>query len=651
MPARHPFDRPSASVAPRGMNLRQLQYFVAVADEGGFRQAAARLHVAQPALSRQVQAMEAELGLLLLDRSSRRVALTPAGAAYLRATRAVLADVGNSVRRARLASVGQVGRCIIALPRPALAAGQISRAAERIASRHPEIELTITEADVPDHWEMLRRGDVDVVVGLRPPPHIDGIDCELLWQEAIRCVLLPANHALAHRASLRLADLREEPLLTMDPTLIPDVWTPVERALEHAGIARERMRIARSMSGVRTLVAAGHGWALVSEAYLQQPPTGTVVVEVEDFSAAVDRHAQWRSDDQRAVLTVVLDMLREVSAGSPAPDTRDPVLDTGPSHAVPDVQVVELPRAMELRHLEYLRSAVTSASIGGAADALGITQPVLSRQLRDLEGAVGVDLLERGRRGVRATAAGELLIRETRHVSARLAEAGEAANRAHRGALGECVLATISTPMGIHVVASVLADCARTDPQLAIDIVEVPTIGQQSALLSATVDVGFSALSGGDSDPSIIREHMLDDPLDCVLVAADHGLALRDRIQLSELESLPFLFSSRASHPAFHEQVMQRLRRLELRSPLDATYGSLHLRWSRVAEGKGWCLGFRSQRMHPPRGTVAIGVDGLVIPWGMELLWRAGDDRAMVSTLIDSFRRAAAAARSAPALA
>jgi DNA-binding transcriptional LysR family regulator len=253
---------------------------------------------------------------------------------------------------------------------------------------------------------------------------------------------------------------------------------------------------------------------------------------------------------------------------------------------------------------------------------------------------------------VRATAAGELLIRETRHIATRLAEAGEAANRAHRGALGECVLATISTPMGTHVVARVLADCARIDPRLAIEIIEVPSVAQQSALLSATVDIGFSALSGGsETDPSIVHEHMLDDPLDCVLVAADHPLALRDRIQLSELDSLPFLFSSRASHPAFYEQVMQRLQRLELRSPIDVTYGSLHLRWSRVAEGKGWCLGFRSQRMQPPRGTVALGVDGLVIPWGMELLWRVGDDRAMVATLIDAFRRAAAAARSTPAYA
>ena len=630
------------------MNLRQLQYFVAVAEDGGFRQAAARLHVAQPALSRQVQGMEAELGLVLLDRNSRRVTLTPAGEAYLRAVRSVLDNVARSVRRARLASVGHVGRCAIAAPRPALAMGHLSRAAERIAARYPEIELTITEADVPDQWEMLRRGDVDLLVGMRAPPETAGILAEPLWGDTIRCALLPAGHVLAHRASLRLAELQGDAFLAMDPALIPELWAPMERALDRAGIARAQVRTARSMSGVRTLVAAGHGWSLVSASYLEEPPTGTAVVEVDDFSADVAYAAQWRDDDERDVVRLVRDVLRAICVGEPdvtaTPTTNDVSAGDGDAFG--------LPRSLELRHLEYLRAAVESASIGGGAEALGLAQPVLSRQLRDLEQVLGVELLERGRRGVRATAAGAILVCETSRVVADLAEASQAANRAHRGALGQCMLATISTPMGIHVVASVLAECTRTDPLLAIEIVEVPTISQQTALLSATVDLGFSAVSlSAELDASIVREHMLDDPLDCILIARDHPLATRDRVRLAELAALPFLFSSRDTHPAFHDQVMQRLERLELRSPLDVTYQSLHLRWSRAAEGKGWCLGFRSQRAHPPKGTAALGVDGLLVPWGMELLWRAGEDREMVAKLIAAFRRASAVARRQSALA
>ncbi len=629
------------------MNLRQLQYFIAVAEAGGFRQAAARLNVAQPALSRQMQAMEADIDLVLIERAAgRRVALTPAGEAYRRAIQAVLLTVSTSVRRARLASRGEVGQFTISAPRPALAIGHLSRTAERLAERYPGIELTIAEADLPDSWEMLRSGRADLLVGLRPSPDDGAFALEPLWRETVASVLLPASHPLAGRGSVRLAELRDDQFLMMEPSRIPDLWLPMEQALAAIGIAREQVRVVRGMSGVRALVAAGHGWSIVSDGYREQPPTGTVVLPVDDFAAEIERVAIWRADDARGVVEVVRGVLRAVSRGEPmAPVARPATVESED-----DVEAGGLPRGLELRHLEYLRAAVNSASIGGAATELAVAQPVLSRQLRDLEQAVGVELLERGHRGVRATAAGELLLRETSRVPLALGDAIHSARRAERGALGQCVLATISTPIGIHVLASVLADCTHTDPLLAIEIVEVPSISQETALLSATVDVGFSVVtSSTGQDAEIVREHMLDDPLDCVLVAQDHHLARRDRIRLAELEALPFLFSTRDAHPAFHDQVMQRLRRLDLRSPVDTTFQSLHLRWARAAEGKGWCLGFRSQRAHAPRGTTAVAVDGLTIPWGMELLWRAGEDREMVSKLIAAFRRSAAVVRREPA--
>jgi DNA-binding transcriptional LysR family regulator len=363
------------------------------------------------------------------------------------------------------------------------------------------------------------------------------------------------------------------------------------------------------------------------------------VVRVEDFSLEVTRAALWRAGDERGVLKLVRDVLRSVCVGG-GPVPARPASEHG------DALDGVVPRSLELRHLEYLTAAVEAASIGAAAEELGIAQPVLSRQLRDLEQAVGVELLERGRRGVRATPAGEVLVRDTRRVMDGLEDARQSAHRAHRAAQGQCVLATITTPMSTHVVTNVLGHCAKAVPGMELEIVEVPSINQTTALLSATVDVGFGAVSlGSDTDPSIEREHMLDDPIDCVLISRDHPLAARDRVRLSDLASLPFLFAPRDWHPAFHDQVMQRLERLDFASPVDTTFQSLQLRWSRAAEGKGWCLGFHSQRKLTPRGTVAVGVDGLFVPWGMELLWRRGDDREMVTKLIDAFRRSAAIQR------
>ena len=630
------------SLAPDRMNLKQLQYLVAVADEGGFRQGAARLRVAQPALSRQVQNIERELGLQLFDRNSRKIVLTAAGQAFVDGVRLVLDGIADSVRRARLASEGRLGRCVIAASLPSLSNGGLSRAAERIAAEHPEIELTILEADVPDHWEMLRRGQVDLALGLRPPVGVEGIASETLWSDAIRCALVPVDHRFARRATVRLAELRDDPYLALEPSLSMPLWREMEAALRRAGVLDGRTRMVGSASGVRTLIAAGKGWSLVSEAYLEHPPTGTAALLVEDFSAPAERAALWRADDDRGVVTLVRDVLRAVIGNSPSP-SMSPTSNRS-AHGAHDDSLT-LPRSLELRHLEYLCAALDAASIGGAAEELGIAQPVLSRQLKDLEQVVGIELLERGRRGVRATTAGEILARDTRRAIEGMEAARQSAHRAFRAAQGQVVVATISTPMGTHVIASVLGDCARTVPELELEIVEVPSIDQRNALLNAVVDVGFCVTLGAPVDSWIEREHMLDDPIDCVLISRDHPLAQRGRVDLAELASLPFLFAARAAHPAFHDLVMQQLTRLHFASPVDCTFQSLYLRWARTAEGKGWCLGFHSQRRLTPRGTVAIDVDGLFVPWGMELIWRRGEDKGRVGELIDAFRRAAASER------
>src|SRR5690348_16083601 len=118
------------------MELRHLRYFIAVAEEGHFGHAAKRLHIAQPPLSRQIQALEAELGFQLLVRARHRVELTPAGAVLLEHAQRVFESVDLAVRAARRASAGETGRIAIGYP-PSLAYTGITSVLRAYRERFP----------------------------------------------------------------------------------------------------------------------------------------------------------------------------------------------------------------------------------------------------------------------------------------------------------------------------------------------------------------------------------------------------------------------------------------------------------------------------------------------------------------------------------
>jgi DNA-binding transcriptional LysR family regulator len=195
------------------MELHQLAYFVAVAEEGNFTRAAERLHVAQPGVSAQVKRLERELGQELLDRSGRTVRLTDVGAAALPHARAALAAV-QGVREAveELAGLvrGQVaiGAVTSAGPvgLPDLLAG--------FHGRYPAVEITLSEANSDVMLAALREGRLDLaVVGLAtgPPP---GIATQVLLDEPFLAVTSPTG-PLADRTAVGLPELGEVPLMAL----------------------------------------------------------------------------------------------------------------------------------------------------------------------------------------------------------------------------------------------------------------------------------------------------------------------------------------------------------------------------------------------------------------------------------------------------
>lgn len=189
------------------MELRQLRYFVTVAEELHFSRAAERLHLAQSALSTQIQRLEAEVGGALLIRNTRQVRLTPAGEALLKEGRAILAAADGTLGRVRSLARGEPSSFSIASlgPVPGIL---LSPLLATLASHHPQVRIEVHAAEFLDMVSALRDGTADVAF-LYAPIDEDDLDVTPLISEG-RVVVLPRTHQLANRESIRPSDLAGE---------------------------------------------------------------------------------------------------------------------------------------------------------------------------------------------------------------------------------------------------------------------------------------------------------------------------------------------------------------------------------------------------------------------------------------------------------
>ena len=191
------------------LETRELAYFVAVADELHFGRAAARLGIAQPALSKAVQQLERRLGVTLFERTSRAVTLTEAGRVLSREARVALEAVSAAALRTQRAGTRDP-RLVLAM-KPGGDAGLLP--AILAAYEHEPEALPVEVVFGACPADMLRDGQADAALLYAPPDELDGLDSEALLTEAPVAVL-PASHPLAQRASLRMADLAGENLHT-----------------------------------------------------------------------------------------------------------------------------------------------------------------------------------------------------------------------------------------------------------------------------------------------------------------------------------------------------------------------------------------------------------------------------------------------------
>ena len=243
-----------------GMNLRDLRYLVALADERHFGRAALRCHVSQPTLSAQLRKLEGYLGVPLIERQPRRVTLTEAGTRVVERARRILLEADAIVELAKSDRDPLAGSLKVALI-PTVGPYLLPHVARRLRRDLPRLKLMLYEYQTEPLLEKLRAGEVDVGILALPVPQ-DGLDTLTLYDEPFT-VAVPAGHPLAARDRLKLEDLRGETLL-----LLEDGHCLRDQALEVCS----RVRVheaqdyrATSLETLRQMVAAGHGVTLMPQ--------------------------------------------------------------------------------------------------------------------------------------------------------------------------------------------------------------------------------------------------------------------------------------------------------------------------------------------------------------------------------------------------
>jgi LysR family transcriptional regulator, hydrogen peroxide-inducible genes activator len=295
------------------VKLKDLRYLVALADARHFGRAAERCFVSQPTLSAQLKKLEDSLGVQLIERQPKRVALTDAGEQIVARARRILEASEEVVTLARSYRDPLAGKFRIAML-PTIGPYLLPHVAPPLRKALPRLELQLYEYQTQPLLERLRAGALDLGI-LALPIELDGLEARELYQEAFN-VALPAEHRLAKRASVRVDDLKGESLL-----LLEEGHCLRDQALEvcnRVGVHEKQDFRATSLETLRQMVATGSGVTLLPELASRGAYGAARGVVIRPFARpAPVRHigAIWRKTTARhPAIAAVCDVLERHAA-------------------------------------------------------------------------------------------------------------------------------------------------------------------------------------------------------------------------------------------------------------------------------------------------------------------------------------------------
>lgn len=280
------------------MDLRQLRYFVTVAEELHFGRAARRLAMTQPPLSQQIQALESEIGVQLFVRTRRSVMLTPAGQQWLPEVRRVLADAGALPGLAQRLARGEVGSLALAFVSTA-DYGILPDLLRHFRARHPDVQLQLREATSDIQLEALAEGTIDAGLVIRPQlpvmPH--GLSYLPLVREPLVLAVpdgwRPAGSDAVPQ-SVALRDAAREPLVIFPRRSAPAFYDIITGYYARDGLTPVIAQEAIQMQTIVSLVSAGMGVALVPASLRNLRRTGVSYLALRDAGPQIETGLAWR---------------------------------------------------------------------------------------------------------------------------------------------------------------------------------------------------------------------------------------------------------------------------------------------------------------------------------------------------------------------
>lgn len=268
------------------MELRQLRYFIAIAEEGNFSRAAERLHISQPPLSTQIKSLEDELGVRLFERSNRGVSLTAAGSVFFEETRSVLARLEHAKDQALRADHGNIGMLSIGFVSIA-DYGILPPAVKSFRSSFPLVEIHLHELTTDAQIKELRATRLDLGIGIAPVDEPD-LEFERVLREELVLAAPSGHSATKGDGPIDLRTLSKASFIIPPRDVAPGLYDLTISYCRSFGFAPRITQHARQMQTVIALVSCGMGFALVPSSVRKLKRTGVQYRQIRGNAALVE---------------------------------------------------------------------------------------------------------------------------------------------------------------------------------------------------------------------------------------------------------------------------------------------------------------------------------------------------------------------------